>query len=271
MPTESWLAADGTSIREWFCPGAKTPIGAEEVLTRFEIAVLRTGAYERVLADRSIPADPSTLVFGNPMEPFRLAQTIGRLTRETVVSLSEATFRELLAERNARAADSRDPRFPADRVPLAGRGALIHAAMLRSRHDGCDPLQLHELALELARWALGAIGPGATRRLSARSRDAVRHTRRTLAERYAEPLTLDGLAAEVGLSAWHLSRVFRAATGGSLHRHLLRIRLHAALERIALGERNLTRIALESGFSSHSHFTRTFRLVFGRTPSRALC
>jgi len=272
MPSITWLTAAGMTIREWHCPGAERPLSDEETPGAYEVSVVRTGAYLRCLEDRTVAADPATLVCGNQAEPFRLAQTVGVPARETVVSLHEPGFRELLGEVDPRASEASVTRFPVDALILAGSGALIHAALLRARVEGGDPVALQELAIGLARWALR---PHAGKRrpaqpLSGRAIDAVQHTRATLAIRYFERLTLDELARAVGLTPWHLSRVFRAASGESIHQHLMRVRLHAALERVALQERNLTRIALECGFSSHSHFTSAFRNAFGNPPSRAL-
>jgi AraC family transcriptional regulator len=47
---------------------------------------------------------------------------------------------------------------------------------------------------------------------------------------------------------------------------LLRLRLAAALQRIAGGESDLARLAVDLGFSHHSHFTARFHSVFGCTP-----
>ena len=52
-----------------------------------------------------------------------------------------------------------------------------------------------------------------------------------------------------------------------VHRYLTLLRLRASLDRLAGGENNLTALALELGFSSHSHFADAFRREFGRTPS----
>ncbi|MFA6441419.1 MAG: helix-turn-helix domain-containing protein, partial [Sterolibacterium sp.] len=41
-----------------------------------------------------------------------------------------------------------------------------------------------------------------------------------------------------------------------------------ALQRLADGADDLTALAIELGFSSHSHFAETFRREFGRTPSQ---
>ncbi|HEU4564232.1 MAG TPA: helix-turn-helix transcriptional regulator [Gemmatimonadaceae bacterium] len=271
MPSETWLAASGLTISEWHCPGAVRALGPEEAPAAYELSVVREGAYLRHLRDRTVAADPSTLLCGTPAEPFRLAQRVGAAARETVVALDEPSFRALLGETDPRAGDAAAATFPADAITLTGRGALVHAALLRVHREGSDPVALQELAMELARWA---VRPDTrprrpARALSRHAMEAVHHTRATLAMRFAERLTLDDLGRAVSFTSWHLSRVFRAATGESVHQHLLRIRLHAALERVALGGRNLSRIALECGFSSHSHFTSAFRRAYGSSPSRA--
>jgi len=53
------------------------------------------------------------------------------------------------------------------------------------------------------------------------------------------------------------------------HRYRHRLRLRAALVRIADGETNLSELALDLGFSSHSHLTDAFRLAFGLSPAES--
>jgi AraC family transcriptional regulator len=79
-------------------------------------------------------------------------------------------------------------------------------------------------------------------------------------------LRLRDIAAEAGLSVYHLCRTFRKATGQSLHGYRSALRLRHALEAIRAGER-LVDVALNAGFSSHSHFTAAFRAAYGKTPA----
>ena len=83
-------------------------------------------------------------------------------------------------------------------------------------------------------------------------------------------ITLDGLSRTLGVSPFALCRAFRQATGGTLHQHLTRLRLAAALEQLPHYRERLTDLALDLGFSSHSHFTCAFRGYFGRAPSALL-
>ena len=81
------------------------------------------------------------------------------------------------------------------------------------------------------------------------------------------PHRLRDVAAALRVSPFHLAHTFREETGVSMHRYLLRVRLDMARARILAGEPSLSRLALELGFSSHSHFSAAFRSAVGVTPS----
>ena len=82
-----------------------------------------------------------------------------------------------------------------------------------------------------------------------------------------DQLSLQSLAQESGYSRVHFVRMFRAATGRSPHNYLLNLRIERARELLSNPALSLTDIALDCGFSSHSHFTRVFRQFVGVTPS----
>lgn len=89
-----------------------------------------------------------------------------------------------------------------------------------------------------------------------------------IATRFREPLALAELAAEAGLSPFHLHRLFKAVTGETPAAHLTRVRLaHAAHVMVVLPDAPLVQIALDSGFSSAATFARAFRQHFGETAS----
>lgn len=137
-----------------------------------------------------------------------------------------------------------------------------------------DPLWIDEAVVTLLRDVLAIAYDDAPRarptaeRIERRRADLVDAARRLMLRRFAEPITLSGLAGRLACSPFHLCRTFHSATGSTLHAYLTQIRLRSALERIAEGM-DLTRIALEVGYSSHSHFTVAFRRAFGLAPSAA--
>ena len=84
----------------------------------------------------------------------------------------------------------------------------------------------------------------------------------------AEDIDLGAIAREVGLSAFYLCRLFKSIAGMSIHEYRIRQRLSFALDRMIAGHGDdLSRLALDSGFSSHSHLTRTFSRRYGMPPS----
>ena len=135
-----------------------------------------------------------------------------------------------------------------------------------------EPLAVEELVLDLlervVRSAYETRQPAATgKEVDSRQRSTVHEIETILSRPIQERLTLTGIAREVGLSAFHVCRLFRRVRGTRLHQYLIRLRLRSALEEVARSCRPLTDIALDAGFSSHSHFTAAFRNEFGSTPS----
>lgn len=81
-------------------------------------------------------------------------------------------------------------------------------------------------------------------------------------------LALADIAAAVGLSPFHLSRVFHGRTGTPLMRYLRGRRLTLAARRLAQGGDDILQLALDSGYSTHAAFTRAFCGQFGSTPAQ---
>lgn len=135
-----------------------------------------------------------------------------------------------------------------------------------------EPLAIEESVLYLlarvVRSAYGARTPAPYPLLRSRAREIVHHLERVMSERLGEQLTLRALAGEVGMSVYHLCRLFRRATGMSLHQYRQQLHLRWSLESVMESCRPIVDIALEAGFSSHSHFTSTFHREFAQTPSR---
>ena len=83
-----------------------------------------------------------------------------------------------------------------------------------------------------------------------------------------DDVSLADLAALVGLSPYHFSRAFKAATGLPPHRYLIERRVARARERLEHGGDPIVDVALECGFSSQAHMTSTFTRQLGVSPGR---
>lgn len=84
--------------------------------------------------------------------------------------------------------------------------------------------------------------------------------------RFASELSLDEIAEVAGVSRFHLSRAFGAATGRSVMRYVRERRLTEAARQLADGAPDILSVALSWGYGSHEAFTRAFREQFGLTP-----
>jgi AraC family transcriptional regulator len=101
-----------------------------------------------------------------------------------------------------------------------------------------------------------------------RQRRLVGRARAFLDAHLAETVGLETVARDAGTSLYHLCRVFREQTGLTMHAYRTRQRLGHALDRLVSGSStDLTELALDLGFSSHSHLSRTFQKQMGVPPS----
>ena len=82
-----------------------------------------------------------------------------------------------------------------------------------------------------------------------------------------QPLTVEMLSDELGLSPSYLSVLFKKETGIALSEHIRRKRIDTAKDLLQYTEFSCLDIAEYLCFSSDSHFSRVFRAYTGQTPS----
>jgi len=92
--------------------------------------------------------------------------------------------------------------------------------------------------------------------------------RRYLTDNYLRIRSLSDAAHACGLSAVHLSRLFRRFASESPHVFLSRMKMNHAAELIARNNLSVKSAAAEVGFEDPYHFSRVFKRVHGVAPSR---
>lgn len=131
-------------------------------------------------------------------------------------------------------------------------------------------LQKQSAALEtFARLLSGYGGVTAPHGPTGRQRRAVRRAKAFLSENLEDRLSLEEVAAAVGLSRYHFLRLFKQATGLPPHVFRTQRRIDAA-QRLLKKGMSFSEIALSTGFTDQSHFTNKFRQFIGATPSQYL-
>jgi AraC family transcriptional regulator len=86
-------------------------------------------------------------------------------------------------------------------------------------------------------------------------------------EHALEPLSLGKVARAAGRHEIHLAREFARFFGVSVGEFARRVRTERAARLLLKTPANISAIALDCGFNSHSHLCREFRMHFGVTPS----
>jgi len=82
-----------------------------------------------------------------------------------------------------------------------------------------------------------------------------------------EELTLSAVATAAGASVFHFCKVFHSATGLKFTDYVARARVEDARERLLNPNMRISEVAYEVGFQSLTQFNRTFKRVFGQSPS----
>jgi AraC-like DNA-binding protein len=261
--TQILFEAGGLELGEFRCE-PEHPLWHEvndNIGGRPHVVFPRTTVYlERRPGDARL-ATPNDVVLYASHERYRRALHDPRGDRCVFVTVEPALFEEVAG----------GPRPPAPQLPAEAWLYLAVELLVRRAGAGEEPGGLEEALLALVASAV-APAPG-PRRAPARSR--TERTHRALAEeakarvaaRLDEAVPLAELAAALHTSAYHLARVFRARTGFSVHDYRIHLRLRASLARLTDGSDDLTRIGLELGFCSLSHFSGSFSRVFGVPPS----
>jgi AraC family transcriptional regulator len=276
------------SVRDYRCRiGCGAP-GDEEQPDADQIVLLRSGAFRKHFGRRSVTADVNQAVFFSKESIYRVSHPADCGDRGTIFIASPRILNDIIRELDP-TVDMRPERpFPFVTGPCAS-GVFWRSRELAHRLETLedspslaglaspDPLWVDVTALQLIADVLeaafarhGLASPSGKRRrdgTEADHVDRVEAAKTYLAGRMSERVTLDDVARAVGASPFHLARLFQQRTGAPVHRYLMCLRLRASLERLADGANDLTALALELGFSSHSHFTDSFRREFGRTPS----
>jgi AraC family transcriptional regulator len=231
----------------------------------------RTSVFIQHEGRRRFLADPTLVTFYNRGDVYRRFALSDEGDHADWFALAPDVLLEAVRARDPGSADRSARPFRFERGPCEAGTYLAQRTLLEAlaRAEDPDAFVVEESVFQLLDRVLGRVyAAHATGRRQASDADCVELARAFLARYFREPLALSSVAAAAGVSVPHLCRCFRQRTGRTLSAHRQQLRLRASLERVAAGE-DLSALALDLGFSSHSHFTLSFRRAFGMTPSDA--
>jgi AraC-like DNA-binding protein len=105
-------------------------------------------------------------------------------------------------------------------------------------------------------------------RLEVRENTPVKRAIAAVEQHFQNPLTLDTIARDASTSKYHLCRLFKVQTGTSLWTYVNSVRIRNAVSLLAQGEKNVTEVCFECGFTDPSYFAKVFRRHIGVNPKK---
>lgn len=237
----------------------------------------RTAVELHLLGRGTVIGSPNIAVFYNHGQEYFRQQLSPEGDFCEWFNFSPRLLREVVELYDPRAAEEWKRPFSHTHAPLSSRWHLLQRSLVDHILNApfLDSFWVDEMATVLLK---GIISDSyeARGQTAKRQKRNTQHTHRALTieaqlflqERFHQPLTLAQLAAALHSSPFHLARIFRQQTGYTIHQYLENLRLRTALERLPAFRNDLTTLALDVGYKSHSHFTHAFHRAFGLPPSQ---
>jgi AraC family transcriptional regulator len=264
IEVRSLLKSPIVKLHDTYCRGRCRHQSAEEHTKTTQLVFPYRGVYVRHVGNEPTVAEANQVLFFNAGEGYKVSHPVEGGDASLTLILDESQLHEVAPRGLLR--DGAGVTFRPRRLRIDARTQVLVALLRHSLREGiAEPLEAESLALTLVQRSLGprtAKEPGA----SYGRKRLVDRVKLALASDLARRWTLPEIAAEVKGSPVYLTQVFQQVEGVPLYRYQLNMRLARALA--LLGEYDdLTSLGLDLGFSSHSHFSASFRRFYGLTPT----
>ena len=227
---------------------------------------LRGAFVKHIVSGKKLLAEPSQALFFAAGRAYRVSHEVALHDDSLALQFSADVLQQVLA--NTIAADSF---YAIESNSLLTARAIAARNLLswRLKHQLAAPMEVEETSLNLISSALINAGGGKKRPEHKRSRRSIQveAARIALIQNPEQRWTLSDLSQKVDCSPYHLTRLFRKEIGIPLHQYQLRMRIAKSLDALLDTNDDLTNIALDTGFYSHSHFTSAFRQTLGISPT----
>jgi AraC-like DNA-binding protein len=224
----------------------------------YQLVFPYAGAFEWHVGAKTVFLDATRVLFVGAGEDYADSHVAGGGHDSIIITPHLSLLHDLCAH----AVPSRHPAFQRVARPTTAHMNLRTHRLRHLEASNNDPLAGDELMVGLLNEALAP-----TQRVARASPlRVVNQAKEFLHARLCDAITLAGIAKAVQTSGAYLTDAFTRCEGMSLCRYRMRLRLNRALVELPRCE-DLTRLALALGFSSHAHFSSSFKSLFGVSPS----
>lgn len=259
MRARTLFTSDALTVIDFRCDAGPHSVPFVERHSAYSLSLVRRGGFGYKFKGRLFDLVPGSVLAGRPDDEYMC--THDHLCGDECLSFQ----------------------FTADAVDSIGRGArewqnpcvpptpemMILGELAHSVAERESDLGLDEVALMIAGRYTRVMRAGDDRPTvhSAARRHAVTAAA-WMDEHATEPIDLARTSRQAGLSPYHFLRLFSTVIGVTPHQYLVRARLRHAARLLAAGDRLITDVALDSGFTDLSNFVRTFHRAAGVSPRR---
>jgi AraC family transcriptional regulator len=228
----------------------------------FSVTLVERGTFSyRTRAGHAL-LSPGWLMLGNDGAGYVCSheQSDGTGDDCTVLSLSPETINSASSALGAHLSGAA---FQRACLPPSPRVTALFGTLLAAGEDG---FALEETTLAVIANVWRSLHEGAAPAPRPRQDERAQAAAHYIERNATEPVSLDDVAQAIGVSSFHLLRIFRRAIGVTPHQYLMRVRLLRAMALLRDTGKSITVVAYEAGWSDLSNFTRTFGRDVGCSP-----
>lgn len=253
----------------------KHPVEYSHLHYGLEIGAIKSGRGELYLAGRSYPMKAGDAYFFNGMHPHAHGADEGGAMENIYVHLKQESVILVPPPRN----DLRlyEPFWypPGVLTPVIRAPNPIHAHLLKARAEARSISTLADVRawvsilsalVALAETIEPQIQDSHTRAKHLQ-RETIMTSLKFIHEHFMEPLSVEDIASQCGMSESHFSHQFTGVMHVAPVEYRNKLRITRACEKLATTRDKISAIALECGFNSLSQFNDLFRRITGISPN----
>lgn len=272
------LRTGRVSMGAFRCPVGHLLFRDSGAISECLVVFPRTSVRIRHEGSAAFVADPTIATIYNRGQRYERSAVSGEGDRCDWFAVTDELARDIVGAFDARAAESDRP-FRFEWAPSTAEGYYRQRRLLeRARRGAVDAMDAEEEVMRTVGAVISA-AYGRTPQPRARSTRALQRHRELADAARVELLatlhlnrSVNDIATALGVSPFHLCRVFHACVGKTMNAFRNELRVRRALELLEAGQggaRSLSTTAHDLGFASHSHFVVAMRRHFRTTPSDA--
>jgi AraC family transcriptional regulator len=241
--------AEGFTVYETVhAPGIRAPRHSHE---RGHLAFVLRGFFEEICDGKVLECRPNSILFLAP----------DLVHSDDFNKGAQCLLIELCPSRLNRLRDIMPLDEPIFRSEGMHHGWRLHNELWRT--DTASPLAIEGIVMEM----LADVVRDHEVSRCADPPQWLRRAKEIIHDRYDQRITHEEIAKEVSIHPVHLAAIFRRHYHHTIGDYVRRLRIERACEHLASSNVSLAEIALMSGFSDQSHFSKVFKNIVGSTPS----